>query len=679
MQEPDIDNDYFQGVFNPDWKLSIDNLAIGSKVLKIINQGKNTAYKKTVAYCLTISNDKIFVGGYIFKDSDWDAYICRLDMSNGAPVLKWERTFDYGSDEGILGIAYDSQKIFATGFSEKGGGRLLLLKYDYATGSREDCYIGGDDSNPAIGHAIKIYNGNIYIAGSRRYDDGLYRVIIRKYSTDLDFEWGWYLNIFEGGPEYAYDLDVANGNAYITGVCHYTGHEFQLYPFLIKFNVNSEKIIWSETYGMAWWSQVFESCLYDGNRIYVTGNDMGYQSSLAVYLSWIRESDGWMDGTVDRVWGGYNYDDHGSDIIKCNDKLYVSGYTKSYGSGKADALLLKVDTSFNEIWNRTWGGTQDEEAIKSFEYAGNIYLVGYTNSYGSEIRNAFLLKYSQSGNLIWDKVWSGEGNPPTAPKITGTTECNVGDTCNYYFKSTDPDGDKISYHGYWGDGGEFGPTEYVSSGTEVRRSHTWQKKGTFTIKAIATDDTGKESSEGKLTVHVTEPCCFPAGTKIMMADGSYKNIENIKIGDRVLSYDIKHNYFSSWSVKILGNPIHPVYRINDGLISLTIEHPLYIKKSDGRIGWGAIDPKLADNAVRLTTTILPLEVGDYIYTSDREWIKVTDITYNPKPIQTYNILSFSGTKTYFANDILVYEEHPGLYPISTLKAIRYLLQHILQL
>jgi hypothetical protein len=38
--------------------------------------------------------------------------------------------------------------------------------------------------------------------------------------------------------------------------------------------------------------------------------------------------------------------------------------------------------------------------------------------------------------------------------------------------------------------------------------------------------------------------------------------------------------------------------------------------------------------------------------------EITKITYDSQPIQTYNILSFSGTKTYFANGLLVYEEHP---------------------
>jgi len=151
-------------------------------------------------------------------------------------------------------------------------------------------------------------------------------------------------------------------------------------------------------------------------------------------------------------------------------------------------------------------------------------------------------------------------------------------------------------------------------------------------------------------------CCFPAGTKITMADGSYKNIEDTKIGDYVLSYDLRYNKFTSWSVKMLGHPPGDTYEINDGLISLTGEHPLYIKKVDGKTGWGAI--RVNTKAVRIKEEILSIEVGDQLFTSDKEWIEVTKITHHSEPVQTYNILSFSGTKTYFANGILVYEEHP---------------------
>ena len=47
-----------------------------------------------------------------------------------------------------------------------------------------------------------------------------------------------------------------------------------------------------------------------------------------------------------------------------------------------------------------------------------------------------------------------------------------------------------------------------------------------------------------LTFQTTERCslnCFAAGTKVLMHDGSYKNIEDIKVGDKVIGFDEKFN------------------------------------------------------------------------------------------------------------------------------------------
>ena len=56
--------------------------------------------------------------------------------------------------------------------------------------------------------------------------------------------------------------------------------------------------------------------------------------------------------------------------------------------------------------------------------------------------------------------------------------------------------------------------------------------------------------------------------------------------------------------------------------------------------------------------MLAIEIGDKLFSSDRRWIEITKIDYGSDPLQTYNLLSISGTKNYFANGLLVYEEHP---------------------
>jgi len=157
-------------------------------------------------------------------------------------------------------------------------------------------------------------------------------------------------------------------------------------------------------------------------------------------------------------------------------------------------------------------------------------------------------------------------------------------------------------------------------------------------------------------------CCFAAGTKITMADGLYKNIEDVQIGDRVMSYNIKYNKFTSWRVKFLAQPMHPVYEINDGIILMTADHPLRIQKNNGQITWGVVDLERGKKATRLGEDIAKIEIGDKLFTEEGKWIKVTKISFKPEVVRTYDLLSISGKQTYFANGILVHEENPPINP-----------------
>jgi len=167
-------------------------------------------------------------------------------------------------------------------------------------------------------------------------------------------------------------------------------------------------------------------------------------------------------------------------------------------------------------------------------------------------------------------------------------------------------------------------------------------------------------------------CCFAYGTKITMADGSEKNIEEILPGDRLMSYDVKTDEFTSFTVTGKARVFRPVYSINNGLLRLTEDHPLYMKKSDGKVGWGSIIPM--PTHVRLRgQNIYKLEVGDSVFTEDGEWIEITDISFDDTVIKVRNIFSKSGKATYFANGVLAYEENP--YPRYM---IRYFLYHLFE-
>ena len=94
--------------------------------------------------------------------------------------------------------------------------------------------------------------------------------------------------------------------------------------------------------------------------------------------------------------------------------MYVTGSTSSYGSGQgfttSDIFLLKYGPSGEAHWSRTWGGLQNDYGTGvTVDSAGNVYVAGSTNSYGGQ-SDFVLLKYDPSGNLLFQKVWGGAQN-----------------------------------------------------------------------------------------------------------------------------------------------------------------------------------------------------------------------------------------------------------------------------
>ena len=85
------------------------------------------------------------------------------------------------------------------------------------------------------------------------------------------------------------------------------------------------------------------------------------------------------------------------------------------------------------------------------------------------------------------------------PDIDGPTSGTAGESYEYTFVSTDPNGDDVKYYIDWGDG-DTEWTGFSASGTPVTVSHTWIEEDTYTITAKAQDEYGLESDWATLEV-----------------------------------------------------------------------------------------------------------------------------------------------------------------------------------
>ena len=170
--------------------------------------------------------------------------------------------------------------------------------------------------------------------------------------------------------------------------------------------------------------------------------------------------------------------------------------------------------------------------------------------------------------------------------------------------------------------------------------------------------------------------CFPAGTKVTMADGSLRNIEEIEVDDMVLAFDFDTNQPTPARVREVMAPVREgFYALNDDLLRLTDNHPVFVMK-DGSEHWASLNP---DSTMRETSLddVQLLEVGDQVLVlrvpvfeeialdvrggTGRECVsthfaRIEAIRYVVGEAQTYNLKSVAGLHNFFADGVLVHNK-----------------------
>jgi len=87
--------------------------------------------------------------------------------------------------------------------------------------------------------------------------------------------------------------------------------------------------------------------------------------------------------------------------------IYLAGSTLSFGAGSLDALVLKFSSSGDLLWQRTWGRHRNDEAFGiCVADDGSLYVAGRTQvlDQGGNF-DCFTLKYDADGNLLWQRLW----------------------------------------------------------------------------------------------------------------------------------------------------------------------------------------------------------------------------------------------------------------------------------
>jgi hypothetical protein len=141
--------------------------------------------------------------------------------------------------------------------------------------------------------------------------------------------------------------------------------------------------------------------------------------------AWVLRLDGQGKLLWDRTFGGADDDGAYSVLQTADGGHIVAGYTKSKGAGGWDAWVLRLDGQGKLLWDRTFGGADDDGAYSILQTADGGYIVaGYTKSKGAGGWDAWVLRLDGQGKLLWDKAFGGVGDE-TAYSINQTADLGL--------------------------------------------------------------------------------------------------------------------------------------------------------------------------------------------------------------------------------------------------------------
>jgi len=247
------------------------------------------------------------------------------------------------------------------------------------------------------------------------------------------------------GGDVFYDIIKAADGGYLTvGVSNSPIGGNKTTPFrgsqdaiLTKFDVNGN-IIWDKVFGGIGYETGFKiKALSDGNYLLIFDSASGIENEKTAPNKggldiWIIKIDANGNIIWDKTYGS-NATEYVTDLIPTSDggsiigsiistnasTVTANGDRSQNGRGDHDLWFIKIDANGNKVWDKTFGGSGTEIGgylLKAIDNSG-YYTWGYTNTSnisGSDLttpaRNgtdAWLIKFDNNGNKIFDKVYSG--------------------------------------------------------------------------------------------------------------------------------------------------------------------------------------------------------------------------------------------------------------------------------
>ena len=443
-----------------------------------------------------------------------------------------------------------------------------------------------------------------------------------------------------GSPQVENDYDTLNWN--------YSGSEFPSGSY-----VTSSQVVFKNT----------EMLHYNGLVQYVVGGDSQFSGTSKQFLVFDSGSGltGYkhaseLDPTVD-----YFYDFEGNLIDLDEVNYYITSDSDisvvELDVENTDTYIISSSTAFNNVVSHNnpcfVAGTQVTMNDGSFKNIQDITIGEFVKTYNHNIgeiedKEIINILHKQVDETV--KFYFNDGK-----ELQCTHDHPIYSLTNQKYVSYSPSLTK-QWYGLAVDQAEVGTKIMLSDGSENTITAIEEKTDKVTVYNLENVVDNHNFYANNMLVHNR---CFIAGTKITMADGIKKSIEDIVVGDLVQSYNFDAGEYEFKEV-IGTNSFDPSETVKytiewsadqvNSELTCTYDHPLF--KTDGTLI--SYRPEETQNKyVNLSAS--QAQVGDKVFGSDGPGTIQNIISDTLELHQTY-IITVQDNENFFAENTLVHNK-----------------------
>ncbi|HYV91914.1 MAG TPA: T9SS type A sorting domain-containing protein [Chitinophagales bacterium] len=177
---------------------------------------------------------------------------------------------------------------------------------------------------------------------------------------------------------------------------------------LISIGFASSQIVFQKTYGGPSYDIGYAvQQNFDGGYILAGAQ---HSFSLGTYDDYVIRTNEYGDTLWTRTYGD-SLDEFAYSVKQTPDGGFIiCGYTASFGAGNNDVYLIRINSSGDTLWTRTYGGVNDDEGnAVAVTNDGGFMIIGNTKSYGAGNDDVYMIRTNSAGDTLWTKIFGGSG------------------------------------------------------------------------------------------------------------------------------------------------------------------------------------------------------------------------------------------------------------------------------